>query len=85
MLTANVGALSILIPIALRLERSERSSASALLMPMSFLSLLDGLVTLVGTSTGDRFGDYRRLGLPLSILVIVVGVSLIAWLWPTAA
>ncbi len=29
-----------------------------------------------------RFGDYARLGLPLSLIVIVVGVPLIALVWP---
>lgn len=31
---------------------------------------------------GYRFRDYWRLGLPLSILVVVVGVPLIAFVWP---
>jgi di/tricarboxylate transporter len=31
---------------------------------------------------GYRFGDYARLGLPLSVIVIVVGVPLIALVWP---
>jgi di/tricarboxylate transporter len=31
---------------------------------------------------GCRFGDYWRLGLPLSILVSSVDVRLIAALWP---
>jgi di/tricarboxylate transporter len=31
---------------------------------------------------GYRFGDYWRLGLPLSIIVVVVGVPLIALVWP---
>jgi di/tricarboxylate transporter len=38
--------------------------------------------TLVMGPGGYRFGDYWRLGLPLSILVIVVGVPLIAVFWP---
>jgi hypothetical protein len=33
---------------------------------------------------GYRFGDYVRLGLPLSILVIVLAVPLISWFWPLA-
>ena len=49
--TKNVGALAIMMmPIALQLGRKTGTSAS-LLMPMSFMSLLGGLVTLVGTST----------------------------------
>ena len=37
--------------------------------------------TLVMGPGGYRFGDYWRLGLPLSLLVIVVGTPLIAWVW----
>jgi di/tricarboxylate transporter len=38
--------------------------------------------TLVMGPGGYRFGDYWRLGLPLSIIVVVVGVPLIAVFWP---
>jgi di/tricarboxylate transporter len=31
---------------------------------------------------GYRFGDYWRLGLPLSVIVLVVGVPLIMTFWP---
>jgi di/tricarboxylate transporter len=31
---------------------------------------------------GYSFGDYWRLGLPLSIMVVVAGVLLIALFWP---
>jgi di/tricarboxylate transporter len=31
---------------------------------------------------GYRFRDYARLGLPLSLLVVGVGVPLILWVWP---
>ncbi len=84
-LTKNVGALTILMPTALRLGRQEGSSASAMLMPMSFISLIGGLVTLVGTSTniivsevrqqtlGKPFGmfDFTPVGLSLTLLGIV--------------
>jgi di/tricarboxylate transporter len=33
---------------------------------------------------GYRFGDYWRLGLPLSILVLVLGMPLILQVWPLA-
>lgn len=85
MLTKNVGALAILMPVALRLTRTTESSASSLLMPMSFLSLLGGLVTLVGTSTNiivsqvreDTFGkpfqmyDFAPVGLILTLLGLI--------------
>jgi di/tricarboxylate transporter len=38
--------------------------------------------TLVMGPGGYRFSDYARLGLPLSLIVILVGVPLIAFVWP---
>jgi di/tricarboxylate transporter len=38
--------------------------------------------TLVMAPGGYRFGDYWRLGLPLSILITVVAVPLILYFWP---
>lgn len=38
--------------------------------------------TLVMGPGGYRFTDYWRLGLPLSVLVVVLGVPLIALFWP---
>jgi di/tricarboxylate transporter len=38
--------------------------------------------TLVLGPGGYRFGDYWRLGLPLSMIVLVVGVPLIMLFWP---
>jgi di/tricarboxylate transporter len=33
---------------------------------------------------GYKFGDYSRLGAPLSLIVILVGVPLILIVWPIA-
>jgi di/tricarboxylate transporter len=38
--------------------------------------------TLVMGPGGYRFGDYARLGAPLSVLVVLVGVPLILAVWP---
>ncbi|HEX8302022.1 SLC13 family permease [Sphingomonas sp.] len=38
--------------------------------------------TLVMGPGGYRFGDYARLGAPLSLIVLVVGTPLILWAWP---
>ncbi|MCX7283331.1 MAG: SLC13 family permease, partial [Novosphingobium sp.] len=38
--------------------------------------------TLVLGPGGYRFGDYARLGAPLSLLVVVIGTPLILWSWP---
>jgi len=80
MATKNVGALAILMPMALQVARKTNTPPSAILMPMSFASLLGGLVTLVGTSPniivsqvrqqlfGHRFGmyDFAPVGLALT-------------------
>jgi di/tricarboxylate transporter len=84
-LTKNVGALAIMMPVALRVARNTETSPSSLLMPMSFMSLLGGLVTLVGTSTniivsqvreetiGEPFKmyDFGPVGLVLTLLGLV--------------
>ena len=31
---------------------------------------------------GYHFGDYWRMGLPLEVLVMLVGVPMILWVWP---
>ncbi|MGV3650611.1 MAG: SLC13 family permease [Devosia sp.] len=46
----NIGALAIMIPIAFQMARSSGVSPSLFLMPMSFGSLLGGLMTQIGTS-----------------------------------
>jgi di/tricarboxylate transporter len=38
--------------------------------------------TLVLGPGGYRFGDYARLGAPLSVLVLVLGTPLLLWVWP---
>ena len=38
--------------------------------------------TLVMGPGGYRFGDYARLGAPLSLLVILLAVPLILFVWP---
>lgn len=80
-LVKNIGALAMLIPAALKMARKSNTSPSVFLMPMSFGSLLGGLITLIGTSpniivsrvreqmTGEPFGmfDYAPVGLGLSL------------------
>lgn len=83
-LVKNIGALAMMIPAALRMARRSETSPAMFLMPMSFGSLLGGLITLVGTSpniivsrvrediTGKPFGmfDYAPVGLGLSLVGI---------------
>ncbi len=83
--TKNVGALAILMPVALQLSRRTGSSPSRLLMPMAFGAMLGGIVTLVGTAPniivsqvreellGKPFGmyDYAPVGLALAAIGFV--------------
>lgn len=79
--TKNVGALAILMPVALRVARQTGTSPSSLLMPMSFMALLGGLVTLVGTSTNILASQVRQetLGHPFQMFDFApVGLTLTA-------
>ena len=38
--------------------------------------------TLILGPGGFRFGDYWRLGLPLELIVIGIGVPMLLWVWP---
>jgi di/tricarboxylate transporter len=38
--------------------------------------------TLILGPGGLRFGDYWRLGLPLEVVVLAVGVPMLLWVWP---
>jgi di/tricarboxylate transporter len=91
----NIGALAIMIPIAFQMARRSGVSPSMFLMPMSFGSLLGGLMTLIGTSpniivsrvraeltgTPFRMFDFTPVALPLAI----AGVTFLVffyWLLP---
>ena len=79
--TKNVGALAILMPVALQIARRTGTSPSSLLMPMAFMSLLGGLVTLVGTSTNIIVSQVRQetLGRPFDMFDFApVGLTLTA-------
>lgn len=38
--------------------------------------------TLILGPGGFRFGDYWKLGLPIEIIVVTVGVPMLLWVWP---
>ena len=85
MLTKNVGALAIMLPVALRVCRRTGTSPSRLLMPMAFGAMAGGMVTLVGTSpniivagvredlVGEPFRmfDYAPVGLALTAAALL--------------
>jgi len=55
----NVGALALLLPVALRMAREHDHSPSLLLMPLAFGSLLGGLMTLIGTPANVIIASFR--------------------------
>ena len=88
----NVGALALLMPVAIWMSRKSARSPSLLLMPLAFGSLLGGMLTMIGTppniiiaeyrsQTGaDAFGmfDFFPVGLGVT-LIGVIFISLIGW------
>ncbi len=89
MATRNVGALAIMLPVAQQVARKTGTSPSRLLMAVAFGAACDFLTpighqcnTMVMAPGGYRFGDYPRLGAPLSLMVLLVGPLLISWFWP---
>jgi di/tricarboxylate transporter len=76
----NVGALVILMPVAINLARKNGRSPSTVLMPLAFGSLLGGMMTMIGTppniiiatfrteAAGQPFGmfDYAPVGAVLA-------------------
>ena len=88
----NVGALALLMPVAIRMSRQNGRSPSALLMPLAFGSLLGGLITLIGTPPNIIVATFRaQQGLepfrmfdftPVGLGVAVAGglfIVLIGW------
>ena len=65
----NIGALAIMMPLAMQTARKTATPVSRLLMPMAFASLLGGLVTLVGTSPNLIVSGVRQsiLGQPYQL------------------
>jgi di/tricarboxylate transporter len=85
----NAAAAVLMAPIALRVAGSLSISADPLLMGVAvgasaaFLTPIGHQSnTLVMEAGGYRFGDYWRLGLPVSMVLVLVATPLIWWAWP---
>lgn len=65
----NVGALALMLPVTLRDARKAKRAPGSMLMPLSFASLLGGLVTLIGTPPNIIISTFRNdnLGEPFSM------------------
>ncbi len=86
----NVGALALMMPVTLRNAFKAGRSPALLLMPLSFASLLGGLVTLIGTPPNIIIATYRTdvagapFGMfdftPVGLVVALVGLLFIAFI-----
>lgn len=88
----NVGAMALMLPVALRNAYRDGYAPALVLMPLAFASLLGGLTTLVGTPPNIIIATFRaeHAGVPFSmfdyspvgLVVALAGlafVSLIGW------
>lgn len=85
----NAATVLLMGPIAASLAMRLGLNVDSLLMAVAVGASCDFLTpighqsnTLVMGPGGYRFADYWRLGLPVSMLVLLVGVPLIALVWP---
>ncbi|MFW2439586.1 MAG: SLC13 family permease, partial [Arenicellales bacterium] len=88
----NVAALAMLMPVDIQAAEKAKRSPSLTLMPLSFASILGGMITLIGTppniiiaefrqsSQGESFSmfDFAPVGLA-SAIVGVLFVALVGW------
>lgn len=88
----NVGALTIMMPVAIHIAKKSGHSPSSFLMPISFASLFGGMTTLIGTppniiiasfranEVGESFGmfDFAPVGIVLSVIGLLF-IIFIGW------
>lgn len=88
----NVGALALLMPVDIEAARKAKRSPALTLMPLSFATILGGLVTLIGTPPNLIVSAYREKAMgepyqmfdfaPVGIVCALAGVAfvtLIGW------
>lgn len=88
----NVGALALMMPVAIHSTLLAKRSPASILMPLSFASILGGLVTLIGTPPNIIIATYRQqqFGEPFSMfdfsyiggsvaLAGIVFISILGW------
>ena len=55
----NVGALALMLPVALKTSTKQNRSASIILMPLAFASILGGMITMIGTPPNIIIATFR--------------------------
>ncbi len=88
----NVGALALMMPVAIQTALKSKRSPSLVLMPIALASGLGGLTTLIGTPPNLLISNYRAqivadpfsmfsfslVGVPVAIIGIIF-ISLVGW------
>jgi Na+/H+ antiporter NhaD/arsenite permease-like protein len=75
----NIGALALMLPVAIRTARKSKRSPSYLLMPIAFASLLGGMTTLIGTPPNIIIATYREQN---RFLFLILHMSVFLLLYP---
>ena len=84
----NVGALALMMPVAIRVARRAGHARAIVLMPLAFASLLGGMVTVIGTPPNIIVATSREEPFamfdfaPVGIAVAVAGIlflTLVGW------
>lgn len=86
----NIGALALVLPVAIKVAREHKFSPSRILMPLAFSALLGGMTTEIGTPPNLIISSYRQEhGLeafgffdftPVGLTVTILGVGLMVLL-----
>lgn len=92
----NVGAMALLMPVAVRMAGKFDLSPGQVLMPLAFGTILGGMTTLIGTPpnlivsgfradlTGEGFAmfDFTAVGVAVAVVGVVFVVAASRWLVP---
>lgn len=84
----NVAALALLMPLDIQAAAKAKRSPALSLMPLSFASILGGMITLIGTPPNIVISEYRGSALgepynmfdfaPVGLAIAIVGVAYVA-------
>ena len=86
----NVAALALLMPLDIEAAKKAKRAAGQTLMPLSFATILGGMVTLIGTPPNIVISEYRRGALgepfgmfdfaPVGLAVAIAGIAFVAFI-----
>jgi di/tricarboxylate transporter len=76
----NIAAIAITMPVAMTVAREHKMPAGAILMPLSFATILGGITTLIGTPANLIISSVRedRLGAPFNMFDMTPVAGLVA-------